>query len=248
MTAGARERLEAIREFADLGAGLRLALRDLEIRGAGNLLGEEQHGFIAEVGFELYCQMLEETIRRLQGEKATAEADVEEVLPEVDLPVSAHLPQDYIPDLGMRLDFYRRLVLARTPEEVEALEGELRDRFGRLPLPAQNLLRLARLRTWAAASGVRRISVRDGELVMEFEPTRAPGPEALRGLARHLQKVGRRRGGWRMRLSPERLRAPLRVGTAAQILRDAEELMRRWREVHDASKQEVPCGEVARPR
>lgn len=227
MTSTAWARLEALREFADLGSGLRLALRDLELRGAGNLLGVEQHGFIAEVGFDLYCQLLEEAVRRLRGEER--EEVLAEVPPvEVDLPVSAHLPEEYVSDMGIRMDFYRRLVVAKGLKEVEAIEAELRDRFGRLPQPASNLVRIARLREMAFSSGIRRIRVEDGELVAEFRREAAPAPGELRSLARRLADLGKERGPWRMRLSLQSLRVPLRAQTQAQILRDAEEVVYRW--------------------
>ena len=152
LTEAAEKRLDALRDFTDLGAGFQLALRDLEIRGAGNLLGAEQHGFIAAVGFDLYCQMIDEAVRELRGQPHE-----EPLLPSVNLPVSAFLPADYVPTDGMRLAFYRRIAACRTPDAVDAVQRELEDRFGDPPAPVWNLLALMRLRMRCVPAGVGRI-------------------------------------------------------------------------------------------
>lgn len=138
----ARKRLEAIREFTDLGSGFRLALRDLEIRGAGNLLGVEQHGFINEVGFDLYMDMLSEAVRKLQGEPLPQKVE----LPEADLPVKAFIPETYIDDLEQRLYMYRKMAGVQTEEDIAQIEAELRDRYGEPPQPVQNILSVLRIR------------------------------------------------------------------------------------------------------
>jgi transcription-repair coupling factor (superfamily II helicase) len=145
----AKARLEALREFVALGSGLQLAMRDLEIRGAGNLLGPEQHGHMAAVGFDLYTRLLEEAIRRLRGEFVEEAPD-----PVVELRVSAYLPEDYVPQERERLAAYRRLASARGADEVARVEEELRDRYGPLPEPARNLVQVAALREMARALGV----------------------------------------------------------------------------------------------
>ncbi len=141
----ARKRLEAIREFTDLGSGFRLALRDLEIRGAGNLLGVEQHGFINEVGFDLYMDMLSEAVRKLQGEPLPQKVE----LPEADLPVKAFIPETYIDDLEQRLYMYRKMAGVQTEEDIAQIEAELRDRYGEPPQPVQNILSVLRIRVRA---------------------------------------------------------------------------------------------------
>ncbi len=138
----ARKRLEAIREFTDLGSGFRLALRDLEIRGAGNLLGVEQHGFINEVGFDLYMDMLSEAVRKLQGEPLPQKVE----LPEADLPVKGFIPETYIDDLEQRLYMYRKMAGVQTEEDIAQIEAELRDRYGEPPQPVQNILSVLRIR------------------------------------------------------------------------------------------------------
>ena len=141
----ARKRLEALREFTDLGSGFRLALRDLEIRGAGNLLGVEQHGFINEVGFDLYMDMLAEAVRRLQGEPLPQKVE----LPEADLPVKAFIPETYVEDLEQRLYLYRKMAGVQSEEDIAQIEAELRDRYGEPPQPVRNILSVLRIRVRA---------------------------------------------------------------------------------------------------
>ncbi|HID06966.1 MAG TPA: transcription-repair coupling factor, partial [Armatimonadetes bacterium] len=145
LTPMARHRLEALREFSDLGSGFRLALRDLEIRGAGNLLGVEQHGFISEVGFDLYMKMLSEAIHKLKGEPLPEPVK----LPEADLPVRAFIPEDYIPDEMQRLNMYRKMAGVQTEGDVDNIKAELCDRFGQLPPETENLISVLRIRTRA---------------------------------------------------------------------------------------------------
>ncbi len=141
----ARKRLEALREFTDLGSGFRLALRDLEIRGAGNLLGVEQHGFINEVGFDLYMDMLAEAVRKLQGEPLPQKVE----LPEADLPVKAFIPETYVEDLEQRLYLYRKMAGVQSEEDIAQIEAELRDRYGEPPQPVRNILSVLRIRVRA---------------------------------------------------------------------------------------------------
>ena len=132
-------------EFEDLGSGYQLALRDLEIRGAGNLLGAEQHGFIMNVGFELYCQLLDEAVRELKGESKD-----EHVEPRMSTDIEAYLPDDYVPDPREKMNLYKSLADARTLDRVEELAGEMTDRFGRHPDPVRHLLGLRRVRILGA--------------------------------------------------------------------------------------------------
>lgn len=153
LTEEAKARLAALREFVALGSGIRLAMRDLEIRGAGNLLGPEQHGHMAAVGFELYTRLLEEAIRRLRGEFVEELPD-----PTVELRLAAYLPEEYVPEERERLSTYRKLACARSVQEVAAVEEELRDRYGPLPDPVRNLLQVAALREMARPLGVFSVS------------------------------------------------------------------------------------------
>jgi transcription-repair coupling factor (superfamily II helicase) len=147
----AHRRLEAIGEATDLGSGFRLALRDLEIRGAGSILGEVQSGHVAAVGFDLYAEMVAEAVAELEGREPATERPVEV---RIDLPVDAHLPEDYVTDQPVRLEAYRRLAAATTGEEVDDVVAEWEDRFGPLPAPAMALVDVARIRVEAIRVGL----------------------------------------------------------------------------------------------
>ncbi|HWP98179.1 MAG TPA: transcription-repair coupling factor [Syntrophomonadaceae bacterium] len=140
----AQKRLNAIREFTELGSGIKIALRDLEIRGAGNILGPEQHGYIQAVGFDMYCRLLEQETARLKGE-----APVETLHPQLDIDSDYYIPDNYIPDSGTKMRIYRRLLLSANQEEVEEIKDELVDRFGKLPPAVENFLQISRLRVLA---------------------------------------------------------------------------------------------------
>jgi len=159
MTADAIKRLEAIESLEDLGAGFALATHDLEIRGAGELLGEEQSGQIQEIGFALYMDMLERAVADL---KAGRTPDLDRPLhqgPEVELHVPALLPEDYVPDVHLRLVLYKRIAGAPDLARLEELEVEMIDRFGLLPPPAKNLFAVAGLKLRARALGIRRLDL-----------------------------------------------------------------------------------------
>jgi transcription-repair coupling factor (superfamily II helicase) len=143
--ATAAKRLKAIEEFTELGAGFKIAMRDLEIRGAGNILGTQQSGHIAAVGYELYCQLLENSVRELKKQPSRAPLEVS-----VDLPWSAYFPRDYIAGQRLRIEAYRRLARVRKLERLAEFREELRDRYGAPPEPAEWLLRLAEIRLLAA--------------------------------------------------------------------------------------------------
>lgn len=165
----AQKRLNAIREFTEFGSGFKIAMRDLEIRGAGNLLGPEQHGQILAVGFELYCRLLEEAIEAAKGNRASEKKE-EQVLAVIELAVSAYLPDDYISQSGFKMEMYRRLADARTIEEVDEVDEELFDRFGELPRPARNLIRIASLRVMATELGIKKIAQSGKEITIETSP------------------------------------------------------------------------------
>jgi transcription-repair coupling factor (superfamily II helicase) len=148
----AHDRLKTIATNTDLGSGMQVALKDLEIRGAGNLLGGEQSGHIAEVGFDLYMRMVGEAVEDFK----TGIVDTEERVRDckVELPVTAHLPIEYVPSERLRLDLYRRMADAPSEMELDSIVEELEDRFGPLPEPAKNLIDVARLRTFAKSLGL----------------------------------------------------------------------------------------------
>jgi transcription-repair coupling factor (superfamily II helicase) len=168
LTTTAAKRLRAIQEFSSMGAGFSLAMRDLEIRGAGNLLGTQQSGHIATVGYELYCRLLEQAVR---GLKAMPPAEPPPVA--LDLPGEAWLPRDFIPDFRAKIDVYRRLSRITAESQVDDLAGELADRFGPLPAEVSRMLEFARIRALAAAHGVDSISRQPGLLVIGHHDLRA---------------------------------------------------------------------------
>ena len=159
----AEKRLRTIFEATELGAGFRIAMKDLEIRGAGNLLGPEQHGHVAAVGFHLYCQLLGEAVKRLRGEEAKPPPSVA-----VDLPLSAYLPDAYVEDETARLNLYQRLAAVADLDALGSLTLEMRDRFGPPPEPALSLLYVVQLRCLAAQAGVEALTVDDGDIVVRL--------------------------------------------------------------------------------
>lgn len=175
----AYERLRTIGETNDLGSGFKIAMRDLEIRGAGNLLGEAQSGHIAAVGYDLYCQMVTEAVSEMKGERVE-ETDVDI---KVDIAVAAHLPDDYVPSEDLRLEAYRRLANIRTADELADIENEWRDRFGPLPEPAQALMSVAQLRVECIRLGINEILTNGNDARISPIELRASQQMALRRLS-----------------------------------------------------------------
>ena len=198
LTPQAQKRLETIYEATELGAGFRIALRDLEIRGAGNLLGPEQSGHVGAVGFELYTRILSEAVEAQKAANEGLPTPPRPPAPSLSLPLPAHIPPDYIADEGLRLSIYHRLAGIENGEEVKDLEVELLDRFGPLPTPVQNLLYLVRLKALGARAGLERIYEEKGQVILKFlEGIKPPadlgrdievGPTQLRVNRRHLGK------------------------------------------------------------
>jgi transcription-repair coupling factor (superfamily II helicase) len=214
LTPAAMKRLQAMEEFEELGSGYRLAMRDLEIRGAGNVLGVEQHGHVAAVGFELYTRMLKETVDELRGTLQTETPPCR-----VEAPYSCFMPDRYVPDADERMLIYKRIAHMTDPEQINVLQDELRDRFGELPRPAQDLVDLARVKLEAQTLGILMVHMRDpngaraasartqgggvgrgivlkthnqlvpGEATLEFAPGSALSPQAC---ARLSETFGRR--------------------------------------------------------
>ncbi|MGH7702558.1 MAG: transcription-repair coupling factor [Gemmatimonadales bacterium] len=180
--AEAEERLKVLEHHTDLGAGYRIALKDLELRGAGNLLGAEQSGHAHAVGFDLYLRWLEETVRALRGQHGVEPPPP----PEVVLDRPAHLPDGYVPDDDVKLDLYRRLARAASPGDIEQLRNEMRERFGPLPEEAETLLHMARLRTLGAVLALQHVLVRGDEARLTFRPGATP---RLAGLTAALDDV-----------------------------------------------------------
>ncbi len=174
----AYERLRTIGETTDLGSGFKIAMRDLEIRGAGNLLGEAQSGHIAAVGYDLYCQMVTEAVSEMKGETTVEEPELK-----VDVSIDAHLPNDYVPSEDLRLEAYRKLATVRTATELADIEKEWRDRFGPLPEPAQALMQVATLRVECLRIGITEIVMNGLDARLSPITLRASQTRTLRRLA-----------------------------------------------------------------
>ncbi len=185
LTPIAEKRLRAIYEATELGAGFRIAMKDLEIRGAGNLLGPEQSGFMNAVGFDLYSRLLAEAIQELQGKKAEAAAPAVTI----DLPVDAYIPDAYINDRALKMNFYQRLANLTTREQVEGMQAELQDRFGPLPPPVENLLRLVMLKVVAGEMGFESVGLKEGMVVIRARRNMTPNRVALYRRFRNEVKV-----------------------------------------------------------
>ncbi len=180
----AQKRLEAIFEATELGAGFQIALRDLEIRGAGNLLGAEQSGHIGAVGFDLYVRLLADAVEGLKAAREgrpPAPTTAQQPTISIDLPLTAYLPASYVGDLNLRLAIYQRMAAISTADEAESMARELRDRFGPPPPAAENLLFVVRARALAKAADVTAIQQQDGELVVRTTGDHSPR-ERLRDL------------------------------------------------------------------
>ena len=177
ITEEAKKRLQAIQELSYLGAGFRLALKDLEIRGAGNLLGAEQSGHIQAVGFDLYMEMLEKAVAELKGMKIE-----EEFEPSIHLKADAFIPEEYISDMTLRLSTYRRIASSKTHEAVEAIESEIEDRFGKMPEEVGNLTDIMRLKITARELLIAKIQDSNGRVIVTFSPDTKIEPKDIFGL------------------------------------------------------------------
>jgi transcription-repair coupling factor (superfamily II helicase) len=170
----AEKRLRVLQELTELGSGFKLALRDLEIRGAGNLLGPEQHGHIAAVGFDLYAKLLAEAVRELRGQPAEPTLD-----PAVTVEVEAYLPESYVPEVNQRLALYKRLAALTALDGIDGVRAELVDRFGALPTPVAHLLEVIGLRVAARKLGIARIEAVGGTALLTFAPSTSVSPDRL---------------------------------------------------------------------
>ncbi|HEY6644901.1 transcription-repair coupling factor [Povalibacter sp.] len=218
MTGDAVKRLEAIESLEDLGAGFTLATHDLEIRGAGELLGEEQTGQIQEIGYALYMEMLERAVTALKSGKIP---DLEGAMhqgPEVDLHLPTLLPDDYLPDVHLRLVLYKRIAAAPTNDELRELQVEMIDRFGLLPVPAKNLFRLAQIKLAAKALGLRKIDIGPGGGSVTFEKDTNVDPATLIRYVQQNARTHRLEGGVKLRFTLNLDTDERRFETAEQLV------------------------------
>jgi transcription-repair coupling factor (superfamily II helicase) len=183
ITADARERLKILQDITELGAGFRIATHDLELRGAGDLLGGNQSGQISAVGFELYNELLEEAIQQLKGEEPTAQVE-----PEIKLGIPAFIPEEYVKDPNQRLVLYKKLTQAENLDDVADVAAELTDRYGKLPPATDFLLAVMRLRLQLKRLLVREIEASGSQLTLSFHPKTPVSPDTIIALIRQLPK------------------------------------------------------------
>ena len=160
----ADKRLKAIKEFTEFGSGFKIAMRDLEIRGAGSLLGEIQHGHLEQVGYDTYCNLLDEVVREIQGEKVIPEIDVQ-----IDLDVTSYIPDEYISDSSQKIEMYQDIALCKNEEDIQNVVDEMIDRFGNMPNEIENLLDIARIKTLCKKLNISKVQGRRNFVLFMFE-------------------------------------------------------------------------------
>ncbi|MBI2367982.1 MAG: transcription-repair coupling factor [Deltaproteobacteria bacterium] len=219
ITPDAERRLRALQELDGLGGGFKLALHDLEIRGAGNLLGEQQSGQIAAIGFELYTEMMEHAVRELKGEAVAPEVE-----PEIRLGIPAYFPNDYIPDANQRLLFYKRLASLAKPEELEEIKAELKDRFGPYGQTVENLFLVMELRRVLKIFLVQQISASDGRVYLLFHAESPVKVEKLLELIKTQKNRFRLSPDGRLSFTPVSQEWETMVGEVVELLHSVYEI------------------------
>ena len=159
-----KKRLRVIEEFTDLGSGFKIALRDLEIRGTGNILGSEQHGHITAVGYDMYCKLVEEAVQKRKGEEIE-----ERIETRINLPIEAYLPDEYVPDSRQKVALYKKIAALETEVDRKELEEEMVDRYGKIPEPVEMLLEIADLRQLSQQLGVDGIVASEESIKITFD-------------------------------------------------------------------------------
>jgi transcription-repair coupling factor (superfamily II helicase) len=235
MTQEAEDRLKAIEEFSKLGSGFQIALRDLEIRGAGDILGAQQSGHLSAVGLDLYTQMLADAVKTLKGEKTRSG----EGHPTVDLPLEAIIPGDYVPNENQRISLYRRLAAVEDREQLQAIVKETKDRYGPLPVPVKNLGRIVQLKLLAIEVGVADIAVTDQRVVVTMaDETQLSEREqrVLRGLyvpTLKQQRTGAKPALPRFLIGSHEISFGYSKAEKGELIKRLTELLRRLRDRHE---------------
>jgi transcription-repair coupling factor (superfamily II helicase) len=213
----AQKRLKAIEEFSELGSGFKIALRDLELRGAGNILGAEQHGDIAAVGFEMYCQLMEEAVSELKGQKPE-----KLLLPTTEFDVDSFIPDDYVASPAQKLALYKRIGLATSGGDIDLIEEEMKDRYGPIPPEAETLLKTARLRVVGAAAGLEFIGRLGKNILFRPAPGKGLTSDELAGLSKDFGKklMVETDGGVRLLM-------PVAGAVTSAVIDEATEVVRR---------------------
>ncbi|HEY2031804.1 MAG TPA: TRCF domain-containing protein, partial [Myxococcales bacterium] len=212
ITRDAQKRLQVLQQFTELGAGFQIASHDLEIRGAGNLLGPDQSGNIASVGFDLYTQLMEEAVAQIKGEEVRTEFE-----PDVELPLPALIPEDYVPDVQQRLVFYKRLASAATEEALYDVKGDLRDQCGEPPAEVDALVEVMSIKNELRGLRMRGLKSGPGRLVVQLGPDATLDPVKLAAL------VGKAKGRYRLTPGMElvaTVEGPDVLASARQLLQD----------------------------
>ena len=161
----AEKRLKAIKEFTEFGSGFKIAMRDLEIRGAGSLIGEMQHGHMDQVGYETYCKLLDEVVKEMKGIEEKEEPDVS-----IDINVSSYIPDDYIENSSQKIEVYQNIALCRNEDDIKNIEEDITDRFGKFPKEVYNLLEIAKIKEKCKEKGIIKITQRQNNIIFTFEP------------------------------------------------------------------------------
>ena len=161
----ADKRLKAIKEFTEFGSGFKIAMRDLEIRGAGSLLGEIQHGHLEQVGYDTYCNLLDEVVREIQGEKVEPEIDIQ-----IDLDATCYIPDTYISDSSQKIEIYQDIALCKNEEDIQNVIDEMIDRFGNMPKEIENLIEIARIKILCKKLNISKVQGRHSFVLFMFEP------------------------------------------------------------------------------
>ena len=220
MTKDAAKRLDAIAQLEDLGAGFALATHDLEIRGAGELLGEDQSGQMASIGFSLYMEMLDQAVAALKEGKQPSLEDLTSKHTEVDLKVPALLPDDYIFDVSIRLSFYKRIASCDTDNELDDIQVELIDRFGLLPPATKNIFYMAKLRIQAESLGITRIDVSDKGGMFEFSNDTKINPMVIIGLMQQQPRIFKMDGASKLKFAIPSADHKARFTLVKQMMKD----------------------------
>ncbi|CNI33415.1 transcription-repair coupling factor [Yersinia pekkanenii] len=218
MTTDAKKRLEAIASLEDLGAGFALATHDLEIRGAGELLGEDQSGQMSTIGFSLYMELLESAVDALKEGREPSLEDLTSNQAEIEMRMPVLLPDDFIPDVNIRLSFYKRIASARNETELDELKVELIDRFGKLPDPARYLLHTAELRQQAQKLGIKRIEGNERGGFIEFSEKNKVDPVYLIGLLQRQPQIYRLEGPTKLKFMQDLTDRTQRLKFVSELL------------------------------
>ncbi len=171
----AEKRLQAIKEFTELGSGFKIAMRDMEIRGAGNLLGSEQHGHMDSVGYDMYCRLLDEAVRELKGEPLKREES--EIT--IDINISAYIDDSYISSEGKKIEMYKKIAAIRDAQDVMDIEDELTDRYGDMPEPVRNLIAIAHIKAISASLGITSVTEKDDTVIFQLDDIKSINLEAI---------------------------------------------------------------------